>query len=100
MKGRRKAQFSCNAQTTTVAKGFAQCPKPARQPKAEGVTFVTSDYFTVRIVVQKRDWAAPQLMDAVFVRREKSAPEMATTSQGSPSSNLLGVKPAFDPNVR
>ena len=63
---------------------------------AKGLHVVTSDFFS------RRDLApglgpAPQFMDAVFAAAEKSAPEMAATSQGSALFQLLEVKPPATP---
>jgi peptidyl-prolyl cis-trans isomerase D len=63
---------------------------------AKGVSVVTSDFFSRRDLVPGLG-PAPQLMDAVFSAAEKSAPEIAPTSQGSAVFQLLAVKPASTP---
>ncbi|HWY21249.1 MAG TPA: peptidyl-prolyl cis-trans isomerase [Candidatus Acidoferrum sp.] len=66
---------------------------------AKGVQVVTSDFFGRRDLVPGLG-PAPQFMDAVFGAAEKSAPEMASTSQGFAVFQLLAVKapstPTFD----
>jgi peptidyl-prolyl cis-trans isomerase D len=63
---------------------------------SKGVPVVTSDYFARKDMVPGLG-PAPQLMDAVFAAAEKSAPEMAATSQGFAVFQLLGVKPPSTP---
>jgi peptidyl-prolyl cis-trans isomerase D len=63
---------------------------------AKGVSVVTSDFFGRRDLVPGLG-PAPQLMDAVFSAAEKSAPEMASTSQGFAVFQLLAVKPPSTP---
>jgi len=63
---------------------------------AKGVSVVTSDFFGRRDVVPGLG-PAPQFMDAVFTSAEKSAPEMASTSQGFAVFQLLAVKPPSTP---
>jgi peptidyl-prolyl cis-trans isomerase D len=63
---------------------------------AKGVPVVTSDFFSRRDVVPGLG-PAPQFMDAVFTAGEKSAPEMASTSQGFAVFQLLAVKPPATP---
>jgi peptidyl-prolyl cis-trans isomerase D len=63
---------------------------------SKGVPVVTSDYFARKDIVPGLG-AAPQLMDAVFGAAEKSAPEMAATSQGFAVFQLLGIKPPSTP---
>jgi peptidyl-prolyl cis-trans isomerase D len=63
---------------------------------AKGVSVVTSDFFGRRDVVPGLG-PAPQFMDAVFTSAERSAPEMASTSQGFAVFQLLAVKPPSTP---
>jgi peptidyl-prolyl cis-trans isomerase D len=63
---------------------------------AKGVSVSTSDFFSRKDVVPGLG-PAPQLMDAVFGATEKSAPEMAATSQGFAVFQLLGIKPPATP---
>jgi peptidyl-prolyl cis-trans isomerase D len=63
---------------------------------AKGVQVVTSDFFGRRDLVPGLG-PAPQFMDAVFGAAEKSAPEMASTSQGFAVFQLLAVKPPSTP---
>ena len=63
---------------------------------AKGVQVVTSDFFSRRDMVPGLG-PAPQFMDAVFGAAEKSAPEMASTSQGFAVFQLLAVKPPSTP---
>jgi len=63
---------------------------------AKGVSPVTSDFFARRDVLPGLG-PAPQFMDAVFTASEKSAPEMAATSQGFVVFQLLAVKPPATP---
>jgi peptidyl-prolyl cis-trans isomerase D len=63
---------------------------------AKGVQVVTSDFFSRRDMVPGVG-PAPQFMDAVFGAAEKSAPEMASTSQGFAVFQLLAVKPPSTP---
>jgi peptidyl-prolyl cis-trans isomerase D len=66
---------------------------------AKGVQVITSDFFGRRDLLPGLG-PAPQFMDAVFGAAEKSAPEMASTSQGFAVFQLLTVKapstPTFD----
>lgn len=63
---------------------------------SKGVPVVSSDYFGRKDVVPGVG-PAPQFMDAVFGAAEKSAPEMAATSQGFTVFQLLGVKQPATP---
>jgi peptidyl-prolyl cis-trans isomerase D len=63
---------------------------------SKGVPVVTSDYFARKDIVPGLG-PAPQLMDAVFGAPEKSAPEMAATSQGFAVFQLLGIRPPSTP---
>ena len=63
---------------------------------AKGMSVVTSDFFARKDVVPGLG-PAPQFMDAVFTASEKSAPEMASTSQGFVVFQLLAVKPPSTP---
>lgn len=63
---------------------------------AKGVPVATSDFFSRKDVAPGLG-PAPQLMDAVFSATEKSAPEMAATSQGFAVFQLLGIKPPSTP---
>ncbi len=63
---------------------------------AKGVSVITSDFFARKDVVPGLG-PAPQFMDAVFTASEKSAPEMASTSQGFVVFQLLAVKPPSTP---
>src|SRR3984957_10042653 len=63
---------------------------------AKGLPVATSDFFSRKDVVPGLG-PAPQLMDAVFGATEKSAPEMAPTSQGFAVFQLLGIKPPATP---
>jgi len=63
---------------------------------AKGVQVVTSDFFSRRDMVPGLG-PAPQFMDAVFGAAEKSAPELASTSQGFAIFQLLAVKPPSTP---
>jgi len=63
---------------------------------AKGVQVVTSDFFSRRDMVPGVG-PAPQFMDAVFGAAEKSAPELASTSQGFAVFQLLEVKPPSTP---
>lgn len=63
---------------------------------SKGVPVVTSDFFGRKDVVPGLG-PAPQFMDAVFTASEKSAPEMAATSQGFAVFQLLGIKPQSTP---
>jgi peptidyl-prolyl cis-trans isomerase D len=63
---------------------------------AKGISVVTSDFFGRKDLVPGLG-PAPQLMDAVFSAAEKSAPEMASTSQGFAVFQLLAVKPPSTP---
>jgi len=63
---------------------------------SKGVPVVTSDYFARKDMVPGIG-PAPQFMDAVFGAAEKSAPEMAATSQGFAVFQLLGVNPPSTP---
>jgi peptidyl-prolyl cis-trans isomerase D len=64
---------------------------------AKGVSVVTSDFFGRKDLVPGLG-PAPQLMDAVFGAAEKSAPEMASTSQGFAVFQLLAIKPPSTPS--
>jgi peptidyl-prolyl cis-trans isomerase D len=64
---------------------------------AKGVSVVTSDFFARKDIVPGLG-PAPQFMDAVFTASEKSAPEMASTSQGFVVFQLLAVKPPSTPS--
>ena len=57
---------------------------------------MTSDFFSRKDMVPGLG-PAPQFMDAVFTAAEKSAPEMAATSQGFAVFQLLAVKPQSTP---
>ena len=63
---------------------------------AKGASVVTSDFFGRRDILPGLG-PAQQLMDAVFTASEKSAPEMASTSQGFAVFQLLAIKPASTP---
>ena len=63
---------------------------------AKGASAVTSDFFSRRDVVPGLG-PAPQFMDAVFTAADKSAPQMAATSQGFAVFQLLVVKPPATP---
>src|ERR1700688_2161554 len=63
---------------------------------SKGVQVATSDFFSRKDVVPGLG-PAPQLMDAVFGATEKSAPEIAPTSQGFAVFQLLGIKPPATP---
>jgi peptidyl-prolyl cis-trans isomerase D len=63
---------------------------------AKGLQVVTSDFFGRRDLVPGMG-PAPQFMDAVFAAAEKSAPEMASTSQGVAVFQLQAVKPPATP---
>ncbi len=63
---------------------------------AKGIPVVTSDFFSQKDVVPGLG-PAPQFMDAVFGAQEKSAPQMAATSQGFVVFQLLAVKPQATP---
>lgn len=63
---------------------------------AKGFSVITSDFFGRRDVVPGLG-PAPQFMDAVFTAGEKSAPEMASTSQGFAVFQLLAVRPPSTP---
>lgn len=63
---------------------------------AKGLPVSTSDFFSRKDVVPGLG-PAPQVMDAVFAAAEKSAPEMAATSQGFAVFQLLSVKPPATP---
>jgi peptidyl-prolyl cis-trans isomerase D len=63
---------------------------------AKGAQVVTSDFFGRRDILPGMG-PAQQLMDAVFTASEKSAPEMASTSQGFAVFQLLAIKPASTP---
>jgi peptidyl-prolyl cis-trans isomerase D len=63
---------------------------------AKGISVVTSDFFGRKDVVPGLG-PAPQFMDGVFAAAEKSAPEMASTSQGFVVFQLLAVKPQSTP---
>ena len=62
----------------------------------KGASVVTSDFFGRRDILPGLG-PAQQLMDAVFTASEKSAPEMASTSQGFAVFQLLTVKPPSTP---
>jgi peptidyl-prolyl cis-trans isomerase D len=82
------------------AEDFAQLAKTQgldAAAAAKGVQVVTSDFFGRRDLVPGLG-PAPQLMDAVFGAAEKSAPEMASTSQGFAVFQLLAVKPPSTPS--
>jgi peptidyl-prolyl cis-trans isomerase D len=63
---------------------------------AKGQKVIASDFFGRRDLVPGLG-PAPQFMDAVFAAAPKSAPEMATTSQGSAVFQLLEVKAPSTP---
>ncbi len=63
---------------------------------AKGIALMTSDFFSRKDLVPGLG-PAPQFMDAVFMAAEKSAPEMASTSQGFAVFQLLAVKPQSTP---
>jgi peptidyl-prolyl cis-trans isomerase D len=63
---------------------------------AKGVPVITSDFFGRRDLVPGLG-PAPQFMDAVFGAAEKSAAEMASTSQGFAVFQLVAVKPPATP---
>ena len=63
---------------------------------AKGLQVTTSGYFSRKDVLPGVG-SAPQLMDAVFAAKEKSAPEMAATSQGFAVFQVLAVKPPATP---
>ncbi len=63
---------------------------------AKNLPIVTSDFFGRKDVVPGLG-PAPQFMDAVFTAAEKSAPEMASTSQGFAVFQLQAVKPQSTP---
>jgi peptidyl-prolyl cis-trans isomerase D len=63
---------------------------------AKSVPLATSDFFGRKDVVPGLG-PAPQFMDAVFAAADKSAPEMASTSQGFAVFQLLGIKPQSTP---
>ena len=63
---------------------------------AKGVPVATPDFFSRKDLVPGLG-PAPQFMDAVFSAPEKSAPEMAATSQGFAVFQLLAVKPPATP---
>jgi peptidyl-prolyl cis-trans isomerase D len=63
---------------------------------AKGGQVINSDFFSRRDVVPGLG-PAPQFMDAVFSAAEKSAPEMAATSQGSAVFQLVAVQPPSTP---
>ncbi len=92
-------------QLKTQAIGQKQAEELAAQAKSQGLdaaaaakgcSVVTSDFFGRRDVVPGLG-PAPQFMEAVFTAGEKSAPEMATTSQGFAVFQLLAVKPPSTP---
>jgi peptidyl-prolyl cis-trans isomerase D len=64
--------------------------------KAKGIPVVDSDFFGRRDLVPGLG-PAPQFMDAVFGAAEKSAPEMAATSQGFAIFQLEAIKPPATP---
>jgi peptidyl-prolyl cis-trans isomerase D len=64
--------------------------------KAKGLAVVDSDFFGRRDLVPGLG-PAPQFMDAVFGAAEKSAPEMAATSQGFAIFQLVAIKPPATP---
>ncbi len=64
---------------------------------AKGVSLVTSEFFSRRDLLPGVG-PAPQLSDAVFAAAEKSAPEMAPTSQGFAVFQLLAIKPPETPS--
>jgi peptidyl-prolyl cis-trans isomerase D len=63
---------------------------------AKGVPVTTSDFFGRSDLVPGLG-PAPQLMDAVFSAAEKTAPEMAATSQGFAVFQLLAIQPPSTP---
>ena len=63
---------------------------------AKGMTVITSEFFGRKDMLPGLG-PAPQFMDAVFTAAEKSAPEMAATSQGFALFDLLAVKPQSTP---
>src|ERR1700691_3413462 len=63
---------------------------------SKGVPVVTSDFFSRRDVVPGLG-PAQQLMDAVFTTKEKSPPDVASTSQGFAVFQLLAVQPPSTP---
>jgi peptidyl-prolyl cis-trans isomerase D len=63
---------------------------------AKSIPLATSDFFGRKDVVPGLG-PAPQFMDAVFAAADKSAPEMASTSQGFAVFQLLGIKPQSTP---
>lgn len=63
---------------------------------ARGVSVTTSDFFSRKDVVPGLG-PAPQFMDAVFTAADKSAPAMASTSQGFAVFQLVGIKPQSTP---
>jgi peptidyl-prolyl cis-trans isomerase D len=62
----------------------------------KGMTVITSEFFGRKDMLPGLG-PAPQFMDAVFTAAEKSAPEMAATSQGFALFDLLAVKPQSTP---
>jgi peptidyl-prolyl cis-trans isomerase D len=63
---------------------------------AQGVSVITSDYFSRKDTLPGLG-PATQFMDAVFTATEKSTPDVAPASQGIVVFQLLGVKPAATP---
>ena len=63
---------------------------------AQGVSVITSDYFSRKDTLPGLG-PATQFMDAVFTATEKSTPDVAPASQGLVVFQLLGVKPAATP---
>ena len=63
---------------------------------AQGVQVITSEFFGRRDMLPGLG-PSPQFMDAVFTAQEKSAPDVAPTSQGDAVYQLLGIKPSSTP---
>lgn len=63
---------------------------------AKGVSVTTSDFFSRKDVIPGLG-PAPQFMDAVFTESEKSAPAIASTSQGFAVFQLIAIKPQSTP---
>jgi len=92
---RQEAQQAAQKQAESLLKDAQTLGLDAAAAK-QGIPVITSDFFSRRDTLPGLG-PAPQFMDAVFLEKENSAPNMAPASVGTVVYQLLAVKPPATP---
>jgi len=91
----QKAQQIAQRQAENLLKDAKNTSLDAAAAK-QNIPVITSDFFAKRDMLPGLG-PSPQFMEAVFAAQEKTAPDIAPTSQGTAVFQLLAIKPPATP---